>query len=58
MPEPEQRHEPRRGHGETILVVEDETAMLEVARRLLEDGGYSVLTASGGEEALRMVRRP
>jgi signal transduction histidine kinase/CheY-like chemotaxis protein len=55
MPEPDQRREPRRGRGETILVVEDEAAMLEVARRLLEDGGYSVLTASGGEEALRIV---
>jgi signal transduction histidine kinase/ActR/RegA family two-component response regulator len=55
MPELDDRREPRRGHGETILVVEDEAAMLEVTRRLLEDGGYTVLTASGGEEALRIA---
>jgi CheY-like chemotaxis protein len=36
-------------------VVEDEPAMLEVARRLLEGGGYRVLTAPGGEEALRVA---
>ena len=56
LPEPVERdREPRRGHGETILVVEDEPAMLEVARRLLEDAGYRVLTAPGGEEALRIA---
>jgi signal transduction histidine kinase/CheY-like chemotaxis protein len=47
--------EPRRGGGETILVVEDEAPMLEVTRRLLEGGGYRVLTAGGGEEALRVA---
>ena len=54
-PEPARRREPRRGRGETILVVEDEPAMLEVTRRLLDDGGYTVLTASGGEAALRIA---
>jgi signal transduction histidine kinase len=49
------RGELRRGAGETVLVVEDEPAMLEVARRLLAGGGYSVLTAGGGEEALRVA---
>jgi two-component system, cell cycle sensor histidine kinase and response regulator CckA len=29
--------------------------MLEVTRRLLEEGGYGVLTAGGGEEALRVA---
>jgi signal transduction histidine kinase/CheY-like chemotaxis protein len=47
--------EPPRGSGETVLVVEDEAPMLEVTRRLLEGGGYRVLTAGGGEEALRVV---
>ena len=55
LPEPADRHEPPRGHGETILVVEDEAAMLEVTRRLLEGGGYDVLTARGGEGALRIA---
>src|SRR6185369_7648077 len=55
LPEPADRREPPRGHGETILVVEDEAAMLEVTRRLLADAGYEVLTASGGEGALRIA---
>jgi signal transduction histidine kinase len=55
LPDLGERREPRRGHGETVLVVEDEAAMLEVTRRLLEDGGYDVLTASGGEGALRIA---
>jgi two-component system cell cycle sensor histidine kinase/response regulator CckA len=36
----------------TILVVEDEQALLSVTRRILEDAGYRVLTAAGGPEAL------
>jgi hypothetical protein len=40
------------GGPETILVVEDEPAIREVARRVLESGGYSVLLASDGHDAL------
>jgi PAS domain S-box-containing protein len=40
------------GHGEMILVVDDETPLLEVARRTLEENGYRVLTARDGTEAL------
>ena len=47
--------EPRGGGGETILVVEDEPAILEVARRILTEHDYVVLTASGGAEALRIA---
>ena len=41
---------------ETILVVEDETTVRELARELLELNGYSVLEAAHGQEALRVCR--
>ena len=44
---------PMRSTGnETILVVEDEEALRNVARRSLEAAGYQVLTAADGDEAL------
>ncbi len=42
--------------GETILLVEDESAVRQVARRLLETRGYHVLEAEGGETALAHAR--
>ena len=50
---PEERARPERGGGETILVVEDEPAMLEVTRRILADNGYAVLAAGGGADGAR-----
>ena len=44
-----------RGH-ETILIVEDESAILNLARRILERQGYNVLTASTPGEAIRLAR--
>jgi PAS domain S-box-containing protein len=44
-----------RGHG-TILVVDDERGVREVARRALEAAGYSVLLAADRSEALAQVR--
>ncbi len=41
----------RRGFG-TLLVVDDEAAVLKVARRMLETLGYHVLTAPSGPAAL------
>jgi len=42
-----------RGGTETVLVVEDEAAILELARESLEELGYTVLTAKSPEEAMR-----
>jgi len=38
--------------GETILVVDDDRAFRVAARTMLEDDGYTVILARGGEEAL------
>lgn len=43
---------PGEGH-ETILLVEDESAHLEITRRMLELSGYRVLVASTPDEAIR-----
>lgn len=41
------------GGSETILLVEDEDVVRGLARRILEQAGYSVVAASRGDEALR-----
>jgi hypothetical protein len=43
------------GTGETVLVVEDEPAMREVTRRILSRGGYQVITAANGREAIQVA---
>jgi CheY-like chemotaxis protein len=49
---------PRKATGsETILVVEDEDALLEVARRTLQAAGYTVLAAGDGEHAIQALTR-
>ncbi len=40
------------GHGEQILVVDDEPAIRQVLSRALSENGYRVLVASNGAEAL------
>jgi len=42
------------GGTETILLAEDETSVLSLAVRILEDAGYSVLTAKDGKDAIRV----
>ena len=41
---------------ETILLVDDDSAVRRLARIALEKAGYTVIEASGGEEALAAVR--
>ena len=44
-----------KGNGETILLAEDEAAILNMTRTMLEDLGYTVLTASTPGEALHQA---
>ena len=43
--------------SETILVVEDDPAVSRMTAKILSGGGYTVLTASNGEEAVRLAGR-
>ncbi len=42
---------------ETILVVDDEAMVKDLARDILKRQGYTVLTAGGGEEAVELYRQ-
>jgi two-component system cell cycle sensor histidine kinase/response regulator CckA len=49
--------EPALPAGATVLLVEDEPAVREIARRSLERGGFRVLQASDGAAALEVMDR-
>ena len=42
-------------HGKRVLCVDDDPDTLKVRKLLLESRGYSVLTATSGEEALNLI---
>lgn len=44
-----------QGHGELVLVVDDEESLRSMARRILEGNGYRVSMAQDGAEALQML---
>ena len=41
--------------GETVLIVEDQDALREVTERIFTRGGYHVITAADGPEAIRLA---
>ena len=41
--------------SKTLLLVDDETVILEIARKKFINAGYSVFTAGNGEEALEVI---
>jgi two-component system cell cycle sensor histidine kinase/response regulator CckA len=44
------------GKGETILLIDDEEMLLRIAEKALTGQGYQTMTASSGEEGLRLYR--
>jgi PAS domain S-box-containing protein len=51
------RSKPHAAKGQTVLVVDDEVDLLEVAVAYLEDMGYRVLQATDGAQALEVLAR-
>ncbi len=49
--------DPPPGRGESVLVVEDEAALLYFTKKILEDLGYDVLIAGTPEEAIHVAQR-
>jgi len=54
--QPEEKRGCRVGH-EAILLVDDDEVIRYSSQKLLEKAGHTVLTASGGEEALEIYRQ-
>ena len=48
----------QRGHGETILLVEDEESLRDLTSRILTRSGYQVCVAATGSEAVRAASDP
>lgn len=47
----------KTGDSETILLVDDEDLILNVGKALLENLGYKVIVAKGGEQAIEYVKK-
>lgn len=53
--EPMTRLPLRRGNGQTILLVEDESSLLQVMEDLIDELGFRSLSARSGKEALDLI---
>ena len=49
-------NEPRPGEGATILVVDDEPALIDMTRDALEREGFTILEAVNGMDAVQKTR--
>ncbi len=47
---------PRAGHGETVLVVDDEPTVRMLVTEVLEDLGYTAIEAADGAAGLKVLR--
>jgi CheY-like chemotaxis protein len=47
---------PKARANETVLVVEDQDDLREIAGRILSQNGYQVIAAANGPDAIEMVR--
>ena len=47
----------QKGRGETILFVEDESALLRIGEIMLQELGYEVLIANSPKEAIRLAEK-
>jgi two-component system, cell cycle sensor histidine kinase and response regulator CckA len=53
----EKKVEPPMGHGELILVVDDEASIRAITKMILKTNNYRVITAGNGAEALELYRQ-
>jgi len=56
LEEPEETEVPLKGGTETILLVEDDETIRNLGEQMLGEFGYTVLTATDGENALELYR--
>ena len=54
---PDEADSSPRGHGELILVADDDEAVRELLRHCLEEHGYRVLMAGNGAEAVSLFKK-
>jgi DNA-binding NtrC family response regulator len=48
---------PSAGTGKTVLVVDDDATVTHICQSFLEQAGFTVLTASGSSEALKICKQ-